>query len=494
MSKNKRQRLKTIKKQAVFPMPTAVMSRSILETNVDTMAVAEAQAQYKSKPFGEVGSFGVPMVGGIMYDDFQEELKGDRAISIYKEMSQNDSVIGAILNTLQTLFGRIDWIIDTPKEYIGVPEAEKIRDLISDIIFEDMGMSFDDFISDVLSMWTYGYSIFEKVYKLREDGYIGLTKLGFRPQDTKYKWDITNNGEILAFEQQDPNTGEKLVIPYEKCLHFTTVYNKGNPEGRSLLRNVYNSWYYAKQLIKLEAIGYEKDRKGTLIVGVPAAMMGSTDPADQAAMESYKRIARDLHNNEQAGVVIPSDTYLNEDGSVSNIPKVYVKLLTENASGYSNDMSGPINRHQQDKARALLADYIMLGSNDKGSYALADSKKDIFIATQEYWIERVTSVINRNLIKDLVKLNGLNEEYTPVIRAGSVYPLSIDTLASILQRLGQSGFPLYPDTDLENYVREQLATLMPKPQDEIEESRKPPVSEKFVDARPNQIKDTVDNG
>jgi hypothetical protein len=484
---------KTIKKVSSSVIanvtPLSVGMGQAFEPNINEMNVARGNAEFKSKPLGEIGSYGVPMVGGIPRDDFLTNLMGSNGIDTYTEMRENDSIIGAIIQTIETLFRRIPFIIDTNKEYIGVPEAEAARDFIEDVLFEDMDIEFDDFISDALSMWVYGYSLFEKVYKIREDGKIGLRKIAFRPQNTKYKWDIANNGDILAFEQEDPNNGALYTIPYSKCVHFTTVYNKGNPDGRSLLRNAYTSWYYAKRLQELEAVGYERDLKGTPIMKVPAQLLGSTDPKDIQAVQAYTRLVRDLRNNEQAGAVIPSDTYLNDDGSVSSVAKVELSLLAD-SSGRSNDMSSPINRYHADMARALMADYIMLGTQERGSYSLAESKKDIFIATQEYWVEKVTTVISKQIIKDLMTINGIDKKYTPTIRAGSVYPLSIDTLASILQRLGQSGFPLYPDTDLENHVREQLATLMPKDIKEIEEARKPPIEEKFVDSKPNEVKPT----
>jgi len=57
-----------------------------------------------------------------------------------------------------------------------------------------------------------------------------------------------------------------------------------------------------------------------------------------------------------------------------------------------------------------------------------------------------------------------------------------------MQKLAQSGFPLYPDKELENYIREGLGTFMPKSEEERNQSLQPVVDTKFVDETPKTVK------
>ena len=45
----------------------------------------------------EIGRIGQRRYGGIVYEEFLHELRGKKGIEVYREMSENDDVVGAIL-------------------------------------------------------------------------------------------------------------------------------------------------------------------------------------------------------------------------------------------------------------------------------------------------------------------------------------------------------------------------------------------------------------
>ena len=47
----------------------------------------------------EIGRIGQRRYGGTIYEEFLHELRGTRGIEVYREMSENDDVVGAIMNT-----------------------------------------------------------------------------------------------------------------------------------------------------------------------------------------------------------------------------------------------------------------------------------------------------------------------------------------------------------------------------------------------------------
>ena len=125
-------------------------------------------------------------------------------------------------------------------------------------------------------MLPFGYSVFEIVYKIRRgpnsrspkfrsnftDGLVGWRKIAMRAQDTISEWVIDEDGGIRGYYQNAAPNYETVFIPIEKSLLFRTEVNKNNPEGRSLLRNAYRSYYFLKRIQELEAIGIERELAG----------------------------------------------------------------------------------------------------------------------------------------------------------------------------------------------------------------------------------------
>lgn len=49
----------------------------------------------------EIGRIGQRRYGGTIYEEFLHELRGTRGIEVYREMSENDDVVGAILFAIE---------------------------------------------------------------------------------------------------------------------------------------------------------------------------------------------------------------------------------------------------------------------------------------------------------------------------------------------------------------------------------------------------------
>ena len=112
-------------------------------------------------------------------------------------------------------------------------------------------------LSEILSFLVYGWSAHEIVYKRRmgrkrdrtlnskhNDGLIGWQKLPIRAQDTLYQWEYRGCDDLRGLTQMPPPDFGLITIPIEKLLLFRTESRKGNPEGRSILRNAYRSWFF----------------------------------------------------------------------------------------------------------------------------------------------------------------------------------------------------------------------------------------------------------
>ncbi|MCB6614658.1 hypothetical protein LI127_15610, partial [Anaerostipes hadrus] len=73
-----------------------------------------------------------------------------------------------------------------------------------------------------------------------------------RSQDSLYQWEYDDEDNLIGMTQMPPPNFGLYTIPLEKAIHFRTRSRKGNPEGRSILRNAYRSWYFKKGIQEFE--------------------------------------------------------------------------------------------------------------------------------------------------------------------------------------------------------------------------------------------------
>lgn len=67
---------------------------------------------------GEIGRIGQKRYGGFFYEEFLKELQGRKGVETYREMADNDDVIGAILFAIEMLIRQTSWTIQP-----GGPES-----------------------------------------------------------------------------------------------------------------------------------------------------------------------------------------------------------------------------------------------------------------------------------------------------------------------------------------------------------------------------------
>ena len=270
--------------------------------------------------FKETGRLGQRRNGylGIFYEEFLWELRGIRGIETFKEMSENHSTIGAILFAVENLMRQCDFTIEPG----GTTAKDKEAAEFVEQCMDDMQMTWSETLSEILSFITYGWSYHEIVYKRRmgktnnfetnskyDDGLIGWRKLPIRGQETLDEWIYKDehSDDLLGMRQQVYPSFEKVDIPLEKALHFRTRSRKDNPEGRSVLRNAYVSWYYQKRIREIEGMGIERDLAGLPMLYGPEDMdLWDTDNEEmQIALANAEKIVTNIRRDTKEGIVLP---------------------------------------------------------------------------------------------------------------------------------------------------------------------------------------------
>ncbi|MCP4393429.1 MAG: hypothetical protein GY804_04060 [Alphaproteobacteria bacterium] len=414
----------------------------------------------------ECGVSGAKISNGYVYEEFLPQLSQQQGRKIYREMRDNDPTIGAIKYAIDMTIRSVAWSVEENTETAGTQEAEDAAKFIEGCLFDDMSITFDDFIAEVNSQIEFGWQLSEVVYKRRlgpdqqdgsmksiyNDGAIGIRKLAGRAQETVDRWEMGENGEVLGMWQMPPYGGELKYIPLEKALLFRAGPQKGSPEGRSILRNAYRPWYFKKHMEEVEAIASERELNGLPVVKIPDAILNGTDEVSLRAKAAYVKMGRDVKFNEQGSVIIPSNPYYDADGKPTSIPQVSFELLSSTGSR-AIDISATIKRYEIAIARTVMADFLMLGSTDSGSRALASPKMDMFNNSLMGILESIASVINRFLVSRLWKLNNFDAQYIPYIKPGRVSSVDLDRLGKYISDLSSAGMPLFPDDSLESELR-----------------------------------------
>ncbi len=421
----------------------------------------------------ELGATGLRRSGGTVYEEFLVNLRGIRGAKVYREMADNDPTIGSMLFAIEKVITRLEWRVDPYSDNSEDGEITKEDKEVAAFVescLNDMSDSWDSTLSQMLSMLIFGYSYHEIVYKVRggdvndpqknskhSDGRIGWRKMPIRAQETLFRWMMDEDGGIQGMIQVDPSTGGTHAIPIEKSLLFRTSSQKNNPEGRSILRNAYRPWYFKRRIEEIEAIGIERDLAGLPVAYVPPEFLSSTATAEQAAvLASIQNIVTSIKRNEQEGIVMPS---MYDDAG----HKVFDLVLLSSGGSRQFDTDKIIQRYDQRISMSILSDFILLGSDRVGSYALGTSKMDLWSMAVDSIAKNIAEVMNQYAIPRLLKLNGMNPSRAPYLTYGEVSHVDLNEISAFVSNLAQVGV-LVPDPKLEEYLRD-LAGLPPAEHD-----------------------------
>lgn len=420
----------------------------------------------------EFGATGLERYAGQITEEILPELRGRRGRRLIRQMIDNDATIGSLLFAIEMLVRQVTWEVMPATD--STEDAE-IADFINGALFEDMSHTWADTLSEILSFLPWGFAYMEIVYKTRTgpeandskrrskftDGRIGWRKWAIRSQESLDRWEFDDSGGVKAMVQQPPPTFDFCTVPIEKALLFRTTSRKGNPEGMSILRRAYSSWYFKTNIQRIEGIGIERDLAGLPVAFVPPELMSSTaTAAEQAILEEVKKIVTNIRRDEQEGVIFPM--LYDDKGN----PLYKLELLSSGGSRQF-DTDKVITRYDQRILMSVLADFLLLGHEKVGSFALSSNKTSLFSVALGAWLDSICDVINRFAIPRLLRLNAMPTAATPKLAHGDVEDVSLTELADYVSKLSAVGVPFNsPEVVTHFYEKAKL----PVPADGFEET------------------------
>jgi hypothetical protein len=243
-------------------------------------------------------------------------------------------------------------------------------------------------------------------------------------------------------------------------LLFRASSARNNPEGRSVLRNAYRSWRFKKTIEEIEAVGMERDLAGMPVAYVPPSMLSSSaTSAEVAARSAIENLVRGIKRNENEGILFPL-AYDSEGRET-------YKLTLLNAGGNRQfDTDKIISRYDQRISMTVLADFILLGHDNVGSFALGASKIDLFTTAIGQIADTIAETINQHAIPRLLKLNGMDATRLPEVSFGEITHVDLSLLADFIQKASASG-ALQIDAGMDTYLR--LVSGLPERDENAEE-------------------------
>jgi hypothetical protein len=400
----------------------------------------------------ELGDTGTTMYNGMISgEEYNYDLSGTAKYTVYDKMRKGDATIAATIRVLKLPLRSANWYI----EPAGEDKLQREQaDFIEYNLKEGMSVTWDDFLRQALLMLDYGVFVFEKVFdnvEFNGKTYIGWRKFAPRHPRTITNWKI-NDGKDDGIIQQK-TVGGTVSIPMDKLLIFVNEKEGDNWEGISILRAAYKNWFFKDIFEQIDAMAFERQGLGVPYCKIPSAA-NAKDKANATA------IVKNLRANEKAYVVFPEGFEVG---------------FLDMGAGKTRDPKTSIEYHNRQIALNVLAQFLMLGSGDKGSFALSKDQSTLFYDSLQAVAKGVLDVINKYAIQQLIELNWPGTKVYPKLKVDDIGAIDKVQFATMINTLvGADIIPV--DENLDKYIRKELdlPELSEEAKKQIEEAKKNP--------------------
>jgi len=414
---------------------------------------------------GEIGQLGIKHFAGVTQNELKRELNWPQSINTFKAMTEH-SAVNAPLTLFENIISKATWIYKPPEE---PTEEEKNQTKIINQMMHDMEQPWTEFVRDTLSANIFGFSVHEKVFRKRlkangslyDDGVIGWKKLPIRVQESISKFLFSEDGNEIVGVQQNLSAindiynrfskrSNLINMPRSKFMLFRTGKHRGDPFGKSPLRDAYLAWRFLTALEELEATGVAKDLNGLPVLYLPAQYLAADAPPEvQAIRLYYENVMRNLQMNEQSAVILPQVI-----DPEAKVPMFKLDLLS--VDGKKNFDISKIKEYYKNLIfTSLFADVLVLGQSSTGSFALGAIKNSLAGAYAERLISNIVEVLQNDLIKMTYELNSWPTDRMGKFDFDGIEPADLETFSKAVQRMGATGF-IPKNLEVINAVLESL--------------------------------------
>ncbi len=392
---------------------------------------------------------GTPIISGFLTDvgEYNPELQGRGALSVYEKMRRGDGQVEATLQALTLPVLSAHWEVrpGVDKSEPGYGPAKEIADFIRDNLFGGLefrtstggwtSQTWEEVIRNALLMLPFGCAVHEDVYTV-DGGLIRLRLLADLLPITFYRFHVDEDGRTLVYLGQYGYRGarfEQVSVPADKISVFSFRREGANFWGRSVLRPAYPHWYIKNQLYRIDAIACERNSLGVPMIIMPP---GFSKEDHDAAVNFVTQLAA----HERAGIVLPN-------GATFDILGV---------KGTLKDLNPSIQHHNEQISAQALAMFLNLGRTYSGSRSLGREQNKFFMLSLQNVANKIAEQITHTTIRRLVYYNFGLDAPCPKLLAANVQSRALEDLVDALTKFAQTGL-IVSDLDLRAFIRRELA-------------------------------------
>jgi len=399
------------------------------------------------------GDAGTEYWGGFFQEEPNQLWRDDTRIDTIEEMRRGDGSIKAVLNAIKTPILATEYMIAPASDD---PKDQEIADFVEENLFH-MRRSFKEFLREALGYLDFGFYPFEKIWEMRE-GKVILADLEPRIPHSVHKWTI-NSGKELGITQfirndqvHDERSTSFLEIPWNKLLVLTNDKEGDDYTGQSILRSAYIHYYIKNKIYKLQGISMERNGVGIPLGTYPEGGIG------QADKNEFEKMLKNMRANQQQYMVV-------KEG-------YKVEILTPKSNAMGDMIKSSIDHHSRQIMLSVLAEFLNLGADSTGSFALSKDQSSFFLQHLEEKAVYMTEQINQQVIKEIVDLNFGEVTKYPKLKFASLGTVDFKEFAEVMQILVNSGFVSPAEEEVDEFVRKTMK-LPARSEDETPSKQKP---------------------
>lgn len=306
--------------------------------------------------------------------------------SIYEDMLNDDQV--SICTKLKK-----DLIIGSGYDLVpdGDDDQEDIIEFLNKSFNSDIEGQFLNKLEEMLGCYDYGFSLTEKLFQKKVDGFITLKNFKTRHPNS---WQIyqDDHGNIEKYEQI--TSKGNINVPAQNLIHMVANEKFQNPYGLSDLRACYNAWFAKRQVIRFYAIFMEKAASP-----IPVARYDKNAP--QAAVDKIFNIIKKFQT--KTAIAMPKE--------------IELEFLESKSAGEA--YSKAINIFNMFIGRSLFVpDLLGLTGSETGggSFSLGKEQINIFFMHIKRRRSYLENIIQKHIIEPICKYNFGESEYYPCFK------------------------------------------------------------------------------
>lgn len=413
------------------------------------------------KPNKNIGAPGTTVYGGYLDEnEINAKLTGRTKYKTYSDILANTTIVAAGVRYFLNLVAKAQWTVEPADNSAqALIFAERLESIIN-----GMQTPWHRAVRRAAMYRFYGFSIQEWTSFKNDEGYIGFVDIKPRPQITIEKWDVDETGEVLGVIQRSPRTQEELYLPRWKIVYIVDDTLNDSPEGLGLLRHLVDSVSRLKRFEQLEGFGFETDLRGIPVARMPFAELqqavtdGRLTPAQKLQEEEpLRQFIKNHIKNPQLGLILDSITYqsIGDTETPTQVKQWDIELLKAE-SGSQDDVANAIERLNQEVARLLGVEGLLLGSTNHGSQALSNDKSHNFALIVDSTLMELAKSLEKDVIDNIWLLNGWPENMKPTFKTEATQYRDITQITTALKDLATAGAILALDDPAIDEVRDLI--------------------------------------